>query len=72
MVLTEKYTAWLKYHEKYTAKQVIVEILSDLEYIQDNIITNKVNCRLHTKRTNCRDYKLNKNICFTCTHNINK
>ena len=34
-MLKEKYIAWLKYHQKYTAEQVLKEIITDLDYIQN-------------------------------------
>lgn len=39
-LLTEKYNAWAKYPEKYTAKQVLDEIVVDLKRLDDEEVKN--------------------------------
>jgi len=33
-IIAEKYTAWAKYSEKYTTKQVLTEIIADLKWLE--------------------------------------
>ncbi len=37
----EKYTAWLKYHEKYTAKQVLEQVVADIKNSSQQYPINK-------------------------------
>ena len=32
--IAEKYTAWAKYSEKYTTKQVLTEIIADFKWLE--------------------------------------
>lgn len=54
-LLTEKYKAWAKYPEKYTTKQVLDQIIEDLEWLdkEDQISERvKVHIRKHLKNLN--------------------
>ena len=39
-LLTKKYKAWAKHPEKYTAKQVLNEIVADLEWLDEEQAKN--------------------------------
>lgn len=34
-ILSKKYEAWLKHYSKYTAKQVIEQVLADIEQVEE-------------------------------------
>lgn len=39
-LLTEKYNAWAKHPEKYTAKQVLDQIVADLKWLDEEELKN--------------------------------
>ena len=53
-LLTEKYNAWAKHPEKYTAEQVLLEIVSDLKWL-DEEQKEKVLCGTCNKFDACKD-----------------